>query len=343
MGRADNAIHGEGIASTPERFQCLEVEPVRAVPSLREDIERGFQQTPRSIPPKYFYDAYGSTLFERICDTAEYYPTRAETALLSEHAEAIIAASRPDHIIELGSGSCRKTRYLLAARAAAGLPLHFWPFDVCREMLETAGESLVAEFKNLRVSALVGDYLGGLAKLPRPQGRRLFVFLGGTIGNFTEIEAHQLLSDLRGHMRPGDYLLLGADRIKQRDVLEAAYNDAEGITARFNLNVLEVINRELDGDFRLDAFRHKAIYDERASRIEMYLIAEADQQVRIGALGRNYRFERGERLLTEISRKFSRDALECSLANAGFTIERHFEGGEQLFSLVLAKPHVTPL
>lgn len=340
MEKANKLSRGDSRRSS--RFECLAVEPVRAIPSLRDDVERGFAQAPRCIPPKYFYDAHGSELFDQICDTREYYPTRAETALLAEHAPAIIAAVEPDHLIELGSGSCRKTRYLLSAAQQAEGAVHFWPFDVCREMLVSAGRELLGEFPGLRVTALVGDYLGGLARLPRPLGRRLFVFLGGTIGNFTELEAHLFLTDLRGHMHVGDYLLLGADRVKDAQVLEAAYNDAAGVTARFNLNVLRVLNRELQADFDLESFRHQAVFNAQASRIEMYLISQREQQVRIGALGRTYRFAAGERLLTEISRKFSHRHLSRSLINAGFEIEQHYEGGEQLFSLVLARVGTPP-
>jgi L-histidine N-alpha-methyltransferase len=319
------------------RFDCRRVEPARPVPSLRDDLERGFDLSPRMLPPKYFYDARGSQLFDRICDTPEYYPTRAESFLLSAYAERLIGRVRPDHLIELGSGSSRKTRYLLSAAREQGLPLGYWPFDVCREMLQKAGGELVAEYPDLRVHALVGDYLGGLAHLPRPLGRRLFVFLGGTIGNFSELEAHHFLCDLRAQMQAGDHLLLGADRVKASDVLEAAYNDAAGVTAAFNLNLLDVVNRELNADFDPAGFRHRAVFDPEASRIEMYLVAQARQQVRVEALGRSYRFDRGDAILTEISRKFTRRSLAAALGRAGFAIEQHYEGGERLFSLVLAR------
>lgn len=328
----------QGVGDTDAgRFDCQTVATVRAMPSLRDDVERGFARSPRSLPPKYFYDGHGSELFDRICDTTEYYPTRAEAALLETHAQEIIARVRPDHLIELGSGSCRKTRHLLNAAVKLGCGAHFWPFDVCEEMLISSGRSLVEEFPELRVTALVGDYLGGLGHLPRPLGRRLFVFLGGTIGNFSELEAHQFLLELRSHMHVGDCLLLGADRVKDPAVLEAAYNDAAGITADFNLNVLNVINRELGADFDLSGFRHQAVYNQELSQIEMYLIAQRDQLVRVPALEREYQFRRNERLLTEISRKFSREGLEHSLTATGFQIEHHFEGGEELFSLVLAR------
>lgn len=325
-------------AGDSRRLQVTTVAPARLVPTLKEDVERGFALRPRSLPPKYFYDEVGSQLFDRICDTAEYYPTRAEAALLGEHARTVIATVRPDHIIELGSGTARKTRHLLDACADLAPGVRYWPFDVCQEMLAETGEALVAEYPWLRVTALAGDYMGGLGNLPRPLGRRLFVFLGGTIGNFSELEAQQFLSELRHHMHPGDSLLLGADRVKAPEVLEAAYDDAAGVTAEFNLNLLRVLNRELDADFEVAAFQHRARYNPEAARIEMYLVSERAQRVSVAALGRDYGFAAGEAMLTEISRKFTSESLASMLAAAGLAIEAHFEGGERLFSLVLARP-----
>lgn len=321
-------------AGGPAAIELVPVAPVRALPGLREDVARGFAARPRWLPPKYFYDSHGSELFERICATPEYYPSRAESQLLREHAAEIIARARPEHLIELGSGSCRKTRLLL--RTCPG-PVHFWPFDVCAEMLERAAGALLAELPGLRVTALLGDYLGGLSGLPQPPGRRLYLFLGGTLGNFTESEAAEFLGDLRRQMRAGDALLLGADRLKAPARLQAAYDDAAGVTAEFNLNVLRVINRELEADFELGAFYHQAVFNPSARRIEMYLVSRREQWVRVAALSRRYRFARGERLLTEISRKFSATELTASLERAGFEVERHFQGGEELFSLLLAR------
>lgn len=319
------------------RFECREVEPAWQVPDLVADLAHGFEQSPRTLPPKYFYDSHGSRLFERICDTTEYYPTRAESALLATHAAELIGVARPRHLIELGSGSSRKTRHLLRAAQALSLPLDYWPFDVCRDMLERSGQTLIAEFPQLRVRALVGDYLGGLAHLPQPDGRRMFVFLGGTIGNFSERESDRFLNDLRAQMRPGDVLLLGADRLKDTAVLEAAYNDAAGVTAAFNLNVLNVVNRELQADFDLAGFRHRAVFNEAASRIEIYLVSQRRQRVNVRALAKTYSFNEHDVILTEISRKYSRQSLSSMLERAGFVIKRHIEGGERLFSLILAR------
>jgi L-histidine N-alpha-methyltransferase len=335
----ESAMNGASALTTRlgNRFECREVEPAWPIPDLAADLAHGFEQSPRMLPPKYFYDSDGSKLFDQICDTPEYYPTRAESELLAAHAAELIGAVRPRHLIELGSGSSRKTRHLLRAAEALGLPLDYWPFDVCRDMLERSGQALTAEFPQLHVRALVGDYLGGLAHLPQPDGRRMFVFLGGTIGNFSKRESDRFLKDLRAQMRPDDYLLLGADRLKDTAVLEAAYNDAAGVTAAFNLNVLKVVNRELRADFDLAGFRHRAVFDEAASRIEIYLVSQRPQQAHVRALDKTYSFRQNEVILTEISRKYSRQSLTALLEHAGFAIERHLEGGERLFSLILAR------
>lgn len=331
-----NNAAAESLAT--ERFLCQSIQPARQLPGLGADLEQGFGQSPRMLPPKYFYDAHGSWLFEQICATPEYYPTRAEAALLAAHAAELIALARPQVLIELGSGAASKTRYLLKAAAQQAGLLEYWPFDVCQDVLQRSGLALAQEFPWLRVRAMVGDYLAGLAHLPPAPGRRLFVFLGGTMGNFTAQEAHAFLQDVRACMQPGDYLLLGADRVKARAVLEAAYNDAAGITAAFNLNVLTVVNRELGANFDLTGFRHQAIYNPLAAQIEMYLLARRRQQIFIEALQRQYEFAAGQAIRTEISRKFTPCTLAALLHQGGFKPVRHLEGGEHMFSLVLARP-----
>ncbi|ACL73551.1 conserved hypothetical protein [Thioalkalivibrio sulfidiphilus HL-EbGr7] len=320
------------------RFDCHVVEPGRAVPSLEEDVREGLLFAPRSLPPKYFYDARGSVLFDRICETPEYYPTRTEDALLARCADAVIAEARPDHVIELGSGASRKTRHLLDAVERAGLRhCRYWPFDVCEPMLREAGERLLARHPWLRIDALVGDYLAGLDGLPRPEGRRLFVFLGSTIGNFEPQQARDFLAGLAACMGGRDSLLLGADRVKDPSVLEAAYNDAAGITADFNLNLLRVLNRELAADFELGAFRHRAVYDPSLQRIEMHLVSTCDQVVKFGHLGESLRLEAEEPILTEISRKFTRGSVDQLLHDAGLTAFAHHEPENGYFSLIHAQ------
>jgi L-histidine N-alpha-methyltransferase len=320
--------------SRPPQVSCQPVAPARAVPSLLDDARAGLLCAPRSLPPKYFYDDRGSRLFDRICDTPEYYPTRTEASLLGAHADEIMRLARPDHILEFGSGTSRKTRHLLDVQSA----LHYWPFDVCEPMLCEAGEALIDAYPGLRVTPLLGDYNAGLAQLPSPEGRRLFVFLGGTIGNFEHRHAHDFLAELRAHMRPGDALLLGADRIKDPARLHAAYNDAQGVTAEFNLNLLRVLNRELGADFRIEAFAHEARFEAERGRIEMYLVSLEDQRVRLPALDAHIDLGAGERILTEISRKFTMQGLEALLEEAGLAARRHFEPADGAFSLVLAEP-----
>lgn len=324
------------LESPTSRFQMHAVPVDRHVPSLAEDILAGFEKRPRELPSKYFYDDRGSALFDRICDTPEYYPTRTEATILGHDADAIVARTRPQHIIELGSGTSRKTELLLAACERAGLEPVYWPFDVCEGVLRETGERLLSRFPTLRINALVGDYTAGLERLPRPEGRCLYAFLGGTIGNFEPGPARTLLGAIEGHMHAGDALLLGVDRVKARSTLEAAYDDAAGITAEFNRNVLNVINRELGADFDPQAFIHRAVFNEGASRVEMYLEAQRAQAVTIHELARSYDFADGELLFTEISRKFTSEGLRAELAGAGLTLQHEWLDPQRYFSLSLS-------
>lgn len=317
---------------------CEFVRPARAIPSLVEDVREGLLNSPRSLPPKYFYDDKGSRLFDAICDTEEYYPTRIEDALLKRSAMDIIASLQPRHVIELGSGTARKTRRLLDACEEQLCHATYWPFDVCESMVQGSAEALMDEYDWLRVRGLVGDYHAGFEHFPDLDGRSLFVFLGSTIGNLEHAEAVKFLRELRGVMGAGDSLLMGADRVKDADVLYAAYNDNEGLTAEFNLNVLHVLNREVDADFEVNAFEHKAIFNREDSRIEMHLVSKCDQMVKLTAMEETIIFRRGESILTEISRKFTPASLEALLAEAGFRIDRHYEAENGFFSLLLASP-----
>lgn len=321
-----------------ERYRCCRTQFDHAPPSLLEDVRRGLLVPPRSLPPRYFYDARGSWLFDLICETPEYYPTRTEDALLARHAHEIIAVARPAHVVEFGSGTARKTRRLFDACEDQRCFCVYWPLDVCETTLHEAGRALTGAYQWLRVNALAGDYRAGLDGLPGAMGIKLFVFLGGTIGNFTHAEAVEFLRCLRRRMRPADRLLLGADRVKSPAVLHRAYNDAAGITAEFNLNLLRVLNRGLDADFDIAGFMHEAVYNREEEQIEMYLVARRAQEVCIAALRRTIRFAAGERMLTEISRKFTPDSLDATLAEADLEIERHYQPGDGYFSLVLAAP-----
>lgn len=321
-----------------DRLACQLVAPSRPVPDIRQDVLTGLVRgRPRALPPKYFYDATGSNLFDRLCDTPEYYPTRTEDALLESQAAEIVAAVRPRHIVELGAGACRKTRRLFDACARQGLSTTYVPFDVCGEILVDSGTSLVSDYDWLEVQALVGDYHAGLDHLPLFGERTLYVFLGGTIGNFEHQEAVCFLEELARRMGPDDRLLVGADRFKDPRLLHAAYNDGEGLTAAFNLNVLNVLNRELDGDFDIGSFRHHACYNPAERRVEMYLTSTRDQRVRLEALDEELELDEGEGVRTEISRKFTRAGLNGLLNEAGLGIDHHYEAPEGRFSLVLAR------
>jgi len=317
------------------RLSLTEVPPARRIPTLVEDVEAGLLVPPRSMPPKYFYDGVGSHLFDQICDAPEYYPTRTEAGLLERHAAEIMAVVRPGEILELGAGTMRKTRHLLDAGEMSDLH-SYAPFDISADALRETGRRILAEYDWLAVNLLVGDYHAGLVNLPGSDDRRLVVFLGGTIGNFDADDAYAFLRELGRHMAAGDRLLIGMDRVKDRNVLEAAYNDAEGVTAAFNLNLLAVLNREAGTDFDPARFRHEAVYNAGERRIEMYLVSLAEQAVNIGALGRTIVIGEGERILTEISRKFSDETIRDLLESAGFRIERHFLPENGYFSLVLA-------
>ncbi|MDP6352226.1 MAG: L-histidine N(alpha)-methyltransferase [Alphaproteobacteria bacterium] len=320
------------------RIDCRFVEAVRQVPSLVDDVRSGLLSEPRTLPPKYFYDERGSRLFDRICETPEYYPTRTEDALLAEHAETIVGGAQPDGIVELGSGTSRKTRRLLDACETARVYPHYTAFDISEDALIAGGRVLAKQYEWLNINLLVGDYEAGFANLPKFDGTRLFVFLGGTIGNFEHDDAVAFLTDLRAIMEDGDQLLLGADRVKDESVLRAAYNDRAGITAAFNLNVLRVLNAEMGADFDVANFRHQAVYDADQAQIEMHLVSLVSQRVRLDAIDADLEIASGERIRTEISRKFTPESLSTLLAEAGYESDRHFSTDNGYFSLVLASP-----
>ncbi len=329
---------GAEIGATRGRVGRSVVSGTRPVPELADDVAAGLLSRPRELPPKYFYDERGSQLFDRICDTPEYYLTRAEDALLNESARAIIDAAVPDDILEFGSGMSRKTRRLLDACEAEECYPSYSPFDISEEALAEAAHGLAADYDWLRVNMLVGDYDAGLAHLPAAAGRRLYCFLGSTIGNFPHDRAVRFLSEVRDRMKAGDRLLLGADRVKEETVLNAAYNDRDGLTAAFNLNLLNVLNAGVGADFNLGNFTHRAAFNSTRSRIEMHLVSQADQVVQLASLGAEMTITHGERILTEISRKFTRTGLASLVTDAGFDIVAHYAPDNEYFSLVLCRP-----
>ncbi len=305
-----------------------------AATALAEDVRAGLGSRPKQLPPKWFYDARGGELFEQITRLPEYYPTRAEREILTDRAGEIAAATGARTLIELGSGSSRKTRLLLDALSEAGTLRGYVPVDVSADALEQACRTLIRQYPELTAHALVADFQHDL-DLPDTDGPRLLAFLGGTIGNLVPGERAAFFQNIRAELAPGDAFLLGADLVKDADTLVAAYDDAAGVTAAFNKNVLAVINRELDADFDLDAFEHVALWDARQEWIEMRLRARAALVVKIPALDLAVGFERGEELRTEISAKFRRAALTAELARAGLSLQHWWTDGAGRFALAL--------
>ena len=285
---------------------------------LAEDVLDGLTRPFKELPPKHFYDARGAELFDQICELPEYYPTRAERAILEERSAEIVQATGATELVELGSGTAAKTRLLLRAMAEAGTLRRYVPLDVTESMVLACADELVDEFPGLHVHGIVGDFERHLPHVPEPDGPRIVAFLGGTIGNFTPGTRRRFLRAIAKLMRPGvDHLLLGTDLVKDPAVLEAAYDDSAGVTAQFNRNVLAVVNRELDADFDLDAFEHVARWNTAEERIEMWLRAGTAQRVTVDALDLTVDFATGEEMLTEVSCKFRPEGVARELADAG--------------------------
>jgi len=327
----------------PQCFELVHAGDGRArASSLAEDVRRGMAQRPRSIPPKHFYDALGSQLFDQICELPEYYLTRAERRLLEVHAPSIAQKSGARELVEIGAGMARKTGLLLDALATNGGAPVYAPFDISREAIEEAAPLLLAAVPGLRVRAVIGDFTKDMRAFTRrgKQHRaartpRLFALLGSTLGNLDEMEAPALLRSIADVMDEGDAFLLGIDLVKDARILHAAYNDSAGVTARFNRNVLAVVNRELGADFDVAAWAHAAHYEAERARIEMHLVPKSAQSVRIAKLGMRVEFAAGESILTEISRKFTRDTVEATLEAGGMHLDAWYADGT--FALALAK------
>ncbi|RVU22761.1 L-histidine N(alpha)-methyltransferase [Streptomyces antnestii] len=301
--------------------------------ALRADVLHGLTSAPKTLPPKWFYDARGSELFDEITALPEYYPTRAEREILLSRSREIAEATGARTLVELGSGSSDKTRHLLD-----DLPdlETYIPVDVSESALRGAAEALGAERPGLRIHALIADFTLGLT-LPDSPGPRLAAFLGGTIGNLLPAERATFLASVRELLRPGDMLLLGTDLVKDESVLVAAYDDAAGVTAAFDKNVLSVVNRELGADFDPDAFEHVALWDAHHEWIEMRLRATAAQTVKIPALDLAVEFEAGEELRTEISAKFREEGVRAELAGAGLRMTHWWTDAQGRFALSLSR------
>jgi L-histidine N-alpha-methyltransferase len=306
-----------------------------AYEALCRDVRAGLQSSPKSLPPKWFYDSVGSELFDQITRLPEYYPTRAEAEILRARAAKIASVAGADTLVELGSGTSEKTRVLLDALRQGGALRRFVPFDVDASMLSAAAEAIQGEYPGIEIAAVCGDFEEHLAKIPSG-GRRLFVFLGSTIGNLKPGARAEFLGGLASALQPGDSLLLGTDLVKDARRLVAAYDDAAGVTAQFNRNVLAVINRELDADFDVDAFRHVATWNAVDERMEMWLRSERAQGVRIAALNMTVDFDAGEQVLTEVSCKFRSEGVADELANAGLRLTQWWTDAAGDFGLSLS-------
>lgn len=303
--------------------------------SLKADVLAGLLATPKSLPPKWFYDARGSELFERITELPEYYPTRAERRILTDRSAEIAACTRARGLVELGSGSSEKTRLLLDALRETGLR-QFVPVDVSPTALRESAAAIAADYPGLDVHGVVGDFTEHLDLVPgeRP---RLVAFLGGTIGNLVPSERAKFLSSLRSVLAEGEWLLLGTDLVKDPDVLVRAYDDTAGVTASFNKNVLHVLNRELDADFDVASFAHVAVWDADAAWIEMRLRALRDMAVTVRALDLSVSFARGEELRTEVSAKFTWPGVSAELAEGGFELVKWYTDPGERFAVSLAR------
>jgi L-histidine N-alpha-methyltransferase len=314
---------------TIDRHQVLD--------TLLDDVRDGLTRSFKELPPKYFYDERGSALFDQITSLPEYYPTRCERQILNRHAPAIIESSDAEELVELGSGTASKTRALLYAMAGSGGLRRYVPFDCDPSVVEACAVELTELYPGLEVHGVVGDFGRDLERIPGGE-RRLFAFLGGTIGNLLPDDRAIFLATLRELMEPADRLVIGTDLVKDRRVLEAAYNDSAGVTAEFNRNVLRVINSGLDADFKPEAFEHVAFFDEANSWIEMRLRAKGAQRVRIDGADLELTFADGEEMRTEISAKFTREAVARELHAAGLQLDEFFTDGSRLFGLAFARP-----
>ena len=304
------------------------------------EVMNGLSECPKTLSPWLFYDEAGSRLFEEITELPEYYVTRTERTILEQHAEEMIAKAADGHplsIIELGAGTATKTGLLLQAAVALQEIVTYYPIDVSETALEDARLRLEADLPQVTVEPIVGDYTEGMRQhAVAANGRRLVLYIGSSIGNFSPSEAVEVLRGVRAQLLPGDCLLLGTDMVKDTRLLLAAYDDAAGVTARFNLNVLARINRELEGTFRPQYFRHQVRWNEEHERIEMHLESLISQRVKLRALDTEVRFTAGETIHTENSHKFTNERVSSLLTRAGFTLKQQWSDTDNWFTVYLA-------
>ena len=303
---------------------------------LAGDARAGLSSTPKTLPSKYFYDARGSHLFEMITRLPQYYLTRAETEILEREAGRFVEAVRPRVLVEFGSGAARKTRILLDAMLERGLLEGYGPVDVSAEASRHAADTLIRDYPDIRVEGVIGDFERP-RDLPFPGRRRLMAFLGSTIGNLEPVQATAFLTSIRKEMTAADAFLVGFDLVKDVVLLERAYDDEAGVTAKFNLNVLRVLNRDLGASFDLEMFRHRAVWNAGYSRIEMHLESAVEQSVRIPSIGLDVSFAAGETIRTELSHKYTRESAVGLLEASGLRVESWCTDESDRFALALAR------
>ncbi|MEZ2230247.1 L-histidine N(alpha)-methyltransferase [Microcoleus sp.] len=329
----DNRLHLERLVSVKA--------PTATEINAGCDVVSGLTQSPKSLPPKYFYDDRGSNLFELICKLPEYYVTRTEAAILEECAGAIANLTGPCEIVELGSGSSTKTRILLDAYSQREYPLHYLPIDISPTILESSAFQLLAEYPSLQIHGLVSTYELALAKIaPSPLPTRMICFLGSTLGNLSPEECDVFFSQIVGALQPGEYFLLGIDLDKSKEILEPAYDDSQGVTAAFNLNMLRHLNRKYEGNFDLMQFEHWAFYSQEECQIEMHLKSKKAQTVNLRALNLTVEFAVGETIRSEISRKFKLPNMQEQLASRGLVPVQVWTDPNQWFGLILCQMSV---
>ena len=307
-----------------------------------QDIIDGLNQTLKTLPPRYFYDGKGSQLFEQICELPEYYPTRTEASILKKYATDIAEVTGKVKLIELGSGSSTKTRLLLDVYQALEYPLSYVPIDVSGSILKDSAYSLLRDYSSLNINGLIGTYEQALSQLKSStQEPKLIIFLGSTIGNFSHLECDRFINLVTSSLAIGDYFLLGIDLQKPTEILEAAYNDSQGVTADFNLNMLCHLNKRFQGNFELNLFQHQAVYNEVNCQIEMYLTSQESHQATLKDLNLVVDFQQGENILTEISRKFNISQMQTYLHSQGLELIQSYTDEQKWFGLLLCQKSFT--
>ncbi|NJM69491.1 MAG: L-histidine N(alpha)-methyltransferase [Scytonema sp. RU_4_4] len=335
---ASNKISSQNTVETRLKIKRL-LEPTLIVsPSAGNDVVKGLTQTPKSLPPRYFYDDFGSELFEQICALSEYYLTRTETAILQQYASEIAQITGSCELVELGSGSSTKTRILLDAYHQFGYSLRYLPIDVSAGMLESSALALLEDYPTLQVQALAGTYEMALTQLePTQLPTRMICFIGSSLGNLNSQECDVFFSQMTDALEVGEYFLLGVDLQKPKHLLEAAYNDSQGVTAAFNLNMLQHLNWRFEGNFDTTQFEHWAFYNETENQIEMHLKSVRSHTFQLRSLNLNVHFEAGETILTEISRKFDVNSIQHELKAKGLVPQRVWTDSNQWFALLLCQ------